>query len=52
MDRTLWDAKDESIELKNDLFRTVAISCLKGLLAFQNMDGKNDYCHAGQFTIP
>ena len=52
MDRTLWDAKDESIECKLDAFKTVATSCLKGLLAFQKMDRENDYCHAGQFTSP
>jgi hypothetical protein len=50
MDRTLWDSKNESIERKIDVFKTVAISCLKGLLAFQKMDGENDYCHAGQST--
>lgn len=52
MDRTLWNAKDENIENKISIFKIVAISCLKGLLAFQKMDGENDYCHAGQFTIP
>jgi hypothetical protein len=48
MDRTLWDAKDESIAQKKYAFKTVATSCLKGLLAFQKMDGENDYCHAGE----
>ncbi|KAF2664008.1 kinase-like protein [Microthyrium microscopicum] len=46
MDRTLWDAKDESTEQKMKAFKAVARSCLQGLLAFQKMDRVNDYCHA------
>ncbi|KAE9976138.1 hypothetical protein EG328_002832 [Venturia inaequalis] len=46
MDHTLWDTKDESLQAKTRIFKTVARSCLNGLKAFSDMDGQGVSVHA------
>lgn len=49
MDHTLWDTKDESVQAKTRIFKTVAKSCLNGLRAFSDMDGQGASVHAGKY---
>lgn len=49
MDNTLWDTKDESVQAKTRIFKTVARSCLNGLKAFSDMDGQGVSVHAGRY---
>ena len=48
MDNTLWETKEETVEAKAKIFRTVAKSCLKALAVFEDMNGSGQYLHAGE----